>query len=224
MRFKRKWVFCWGMGLALVSPLALAADVPESLAGDTPEEIEEKRPDYPTQLGFEFRLSFSALGTQQLVPDQLGSNLDAFSLSFEWQPPWIQRFGVLGFGPSISLYPIFATGVQPTFFSNFGLGGVARYQFHYFQRQLLVPVIGYSAEAFHYSFSTGLAGSFMIKGPLYGVWLLLNMFEPTAANEAFVSTGISRTYAIFEAQNFVGNDDVISVSGFSYYFGVRFEL
>ena len=184
----------------------------------------DEKPEPRPNVGVELRTTFSAFGGRALVPEQGTRNTNGFGLVIEYQPKFLQFLGVIGVGPTGSLYPIFNANITSTLFSLHSYGAVARYQARFFRNQFLVPVVGYTGEVFNYSFIAGQSGKVWIKGPLYGLWLLLNPLEPSAASNLYIDYGISRTYLIVEAQNLVGSDENVSIQGFTYYLGLRIEL
>lgn len=170
---------------------------------------------------------------------ELNGSLDAFSrtiwsgqnnrkiygvtASFEYQPDFLQDIGVIGIGPSVGIYPT-KGGLTSDNLSLLSAGLQARYQARFFHRQILVPVGGFAIEYFHYRFANGPIGNMTLTDPFFGVWLLMNFLEPSAAADSYVNSGITRTYAIVEVHNKTGSDQTISVNGQSLFFGVRVEF
>lgn len=184
-------------------------------------EYQKTRP----QWGVELTVSPSALGTNQLTSDFTGNPL-AYELSAEFQPAFLQGLGVLGFGPVVGLYAFpadqniaLATGVWT-------VGAEARWQARFFREQIVVPVAGYAFEYIHYHFEAGSGntGSVEGDGPILGLYVLLNQFEPGEAEEMFKENGVSRSYFVAEARDLMGSDGYLSFSGFSYFFGLRIEF
>lgn len=175
--------------------------------------------------GVELAGSASALGGQDVVAQQGGVATRAFTIQFEYQPEFIQSIGVIGFGPSVSLYPILPAGaVSPKAFSNFAVGGQIRYQARFFREQILVPMAGFEAQMLRYDFNSIGPGTATLTGPFFGAMLLLNVFEPSSAAEMYIDTGISRSYLVAELKNLSGAGGGVTVSGSSLYFGLRFEF
>ncbi len=54
--------------------------------------------------------------------------------------------------------------------------------------------------------------------------LLLNFMEPSSAAEMYYSHGVSRSYLVAEMRNLAGTDANVTVSGSSYFFGLRLEF
>lgn len=176
-------------------------------------------------LGISLDYSMNAFGGAGLTGSQGANKAMAFSLSFEYQPAFIQSLGVIGLGPVFSMYPI-GGGVTDSIASLVSVGGQARYQLRYFRNQFLVPVISYSAEFLYYDFKGSPMGTVLIHGPGVGLWFLLNIVEPSVANAAYVSSGITRTYLVAQWKRLEGasTDGSVSTSGGSFYFGLRFEF
>lgn len=174
-------------------------------------------------LGLDY--SPSPFGNQTITNAQSGNTAFAVGVSVQYQPTFLQPYGVLGIGPSFSVYPI-AGSVTKSVISVVSGGGKASYQLRYFRNQFLVPVVSYSAEYLYYDFLGSPVGGFLIKGPSVALWFLLNIIEPSVANSAYVSTGIVRMYLTAEVKRMEGSTpsgDVL-VSGNSWYFGLRFEF
>jgi hypothetical protein len=105
----------------------------------------------------------------------------------------------------------------------FSVGAEVRYQARFFREQILVPVVGYAYEGINYrlTYATGATDG---HGPVYGVWLLLNQLEPDQAAEAYMDSGVIRSYLVAEARNLEGGNEDIDFSGFSYFLGLRIEF
>ena len=162
---------------------------------------------------------------------QLASSLKAFggsayaaSILAEYQPPFVQDFGVLGIGPCIGVYPLMDSTVTANMLAVWSVGGQIRYQARYFRQQPIVPIVGYEIERLTYAFNSGVKGTINGSGPVFGLWLYLNFLEPSAAADLYVNTGISRSYLIFEMRNLSGSDANIQYTGITNYFGFRLEL
>jgi len=170
--------------------------------------------------------SFHAFGGQALAPSQAPAQANALNVLIEYQPAFFQSYGVLGIGPSFNLYPISPGTSTPSFFSVKSLGAQIRYQARFFRQQPVVPIVAYSVESLSYQYNVEGSGSVLIQGPTVGLWLLLNILEPTTSHHMYLSTGIVRTYAILEWRNMSGSNGVIPAinGGGSYYFGLRFEF
>ena len=178
------------------------------------------------QWGFELSSSLSAFGSQSQTQTQGDNQIAAFSLGIEYQPAFIQKFGVLSIGPYYTLYPEFTRQGTDAAFALQAAGGTIRYQARYFLEQIVVPMIAYQVEHFQYRYSKGPSGSLVAKGPTFGLWFLLNSLDRSTASQMYMNTGISRSYAVLEFRVLQGKntaDDVNFYKG-SYYFGLRFEM
>jgi hypothetical protein len=166
-----------------------------------------------------------AFGGQGIVPGHSGAESMGTSLQVEYQPNFIQRYGTLGLGPVVSAYPISkGAGVTNNFFSVWALGAEARYQARYINQQFLVPSIGYQVERMSYNFAGGQQGIATLSGPVLGLEFLLNTLDPRRGADFYETSGISHSYLVGEVRDLSGNDNVISVSGLSWFFGLRFEM
>jgi hypothetical protein len=184
------------------------------------------RPNWGTQITY----SAGALGGQDINASQAGNPMRAFAVEFEYQPSFLQNFGVLGIGPSAGLMPIASTGsilantdIVPSTLSCWSVGGQISYQARYFREQPLVPFVGYNFQDFTYHFAAGPTGSVIASGPSFGLMFLMNILEPTAAAEFYIDHGISRSYLVAEMKSLSGTDANVSFSGQSYFFGLRLE-
>ena len=172
-------------------------------------------------------LDFSPLpfGGTALTAAQRSNSAMAFTLGVQWQPQFIQSLGVIGIGPVFGVYPI-SGGVTSSIFSIASIGGRATYQLRYFRNQPIVPVVSYQYEYLYYDFLGSPVGYLWSSGPSAGLWFLISLLEPSVASSAYISTGISRTYAVVEFRRLTGasSDGSVAVSGNSWYFGLRFEF
>ncbi len=211
-----------------------SADLPDTT--DSPEvKIEPESPkkvlksksrsyqDLRPNWAFEFTSSFRALREQAFFVQQGDKPAYAFSLHFDYQPDFLQDLGVLGIGPSVAAYPFFGAGITNGIFSVWSAGGQIRYQARYFKNQPLVPVVAYSFENLTYHFIESTSGSLLLKGPTLGIWFFLNILEPSSASQSYIENGILRSYLVLEMRSLSGSDNNFSISGNTYYFGLRFE-
>jgi hypothetical protein len=176
-------------------------------------------------MGVEISSSLQALGKSPGIPNFESANVRALKLEIEYQPPFLQQYGVVGLGVSGSVYPISPRGdIADSAFSLWAVGGQIRYQARFFREQILVPMAGYSFEALTYHLADHAAGRLDITGPFFGAMLLLNPFEPSAAGDSWVDSGISRTYIVAELRSRSGTDANVSFSGSSVFLGLRFEF
>ncbi len=205
---------------------------------ETSEAVEDSDPESPlhrdsrTPLyqfkrpawGFELSSSLNAFGKQALTQAQGTRPAYALSIHFDYQPKFFQKYGVLGIGPSLALYPFFNSAVAPQVFSVWSAGGQIHYQARYFRNQWVVPVFGYALEYLHYNLARGPDGSVVSHGPMVGLWFLMNVLEPSSAAQFYIDQGVLRTYFVLEGRNFSAQNADLNFTGFSYYFGLRFEF
>ncbi|MEK6704643.1 MAG: hypothetical protein AABZ06_02545 [Bdellovibrionota bacterium] len=176
--------------------------------------------------------SVKAFGGNNIVSDQGGYPVRAVSLGFSYQPNFLQSIGVISLGPTLSVYPISnEAGIMPTQLSLWSsrlslwsIGGVIQYQARFFREQPIVPVFGFSTESLKYTFTGDRSGRTMAQGPFFGIYVLLNILDPSGAAEFYVNTGILRSYLVAELRNITGGNDVVSITGQSLFFGLRLEL
>jgi hypothetical protein len=171
--------------------------------------------------------SLSPLGG---TPDVPGATLDqtrayAVSLGLEYQPEFLQTFGVVSFGPVVDGY--FFSGkpavVESSKVGLYGLGGTIKYQGYWMDRQILVPYFGYQLSSYKYSFIDGSSGRMMSGGIFGGVMFLLNVLAPQEAFEGMQSSGLTRSYLTFELKNLTGTSEHMTMGGMQIYFGLRLE-
>lgn len=215
-------------------PTVLIAD-----EGGTEQSISEvKRNDpripayqfFHPKWGIEIATSLNALGGNDInaqKSNQEWKSLYSFSIQMDYQPPFAKQFGVLSIGPSLALYPLFPEGsssFQKNFYDMWSFGAQLTYQLRLFREQPLVPIAGYSAEYLNYNINGGTKGSLFIQGPRFGVYLLLNLFDPQGASEFYANHGVLRNYLVGEFRMSAGNNTDLSIEGQSLYFGLRMEL
>ena len=225
----------------LESPLPSPPAVLSTEASLTPESAEGSRSSVEAEVPiysrvtprYSFGVEFTsqALGSNSNVIDLGAGKLRGFTLHWEYQPESIQKYGVLAFGPLLSVYPATqpgglspASGVTDSFTSIFSYGMQIRYQLIYFKGQPIVPEVGYRLEYLRYAVNGKPSGGFLISGPMVGVMVLLNGLEPPAASAMYADNGICRTYLVAEGWSATGSDVNTQVSGQSLFFGLRFEL
>ncbi|HUP56892.1 MAG TPA: hypothetical protein VM598_05520 [Bdellovibrionota bacterium] len=182
-----------------------------------------------------FQASFSpgALGDGDIADASGSTAPTGVSLQVELQPAFLQGFGVLGFGPSLSVYPISGNeSVASNSFALWSVGGQVRYQARYFREQPIVPMAGFAFERVAYRLNNlGPAGatrsvnsSVNMTGPFFGAWFLLSVLEPDQASMAYINSGLVRSYLTAEVRSMTGSDDDVDLSGNSYFFGLRVEF
>jgi hypothetical protein len=143
----------------------------------------------------------------------------------EYQPQALQSFGVLSVGASLGLYNTSPAGALTD-----SLGGLlsygyqARYQAYFIRNQWVVPTIGFGGEWVRYNLKSGATGTVSTTGIFYGAMLLLSAFDSATASELYANTGVSRVYLLAEARSRSGSDANLTLSGQSYFFGLRFEF
>jgi hypothetical protein len=183
--------------------------------------------------GAELTGSVNGLGSQPVSPIQGTIPARAFSIQADYQPPFIQQahLGVLGFGPSLAMYPIIQDLFNITqakavdnFASFWSWGGQVRYQARFFREQPLVPVASYQVQSLSYQFTGYNRYHTTLKGPTFGLWFLLNILDTTSAANFYNEGGVSRSYLIAELRQMSASDPQITVSGSSFYFGLRVEF
>ena len=173
-------------------------------------------------LAFEFSGSLRAFKDRGALAGT--QPIRAITGSIHIQPTFTQAMGIFSFGPAVSLYPFLPRlSATPSGFSIWGAGGQVQYQARYFREQILVPVVGYTAEMMQYKFSDGPKGQLTTKGPYFGLYLLLNALEPRAASDFFANHGVLRSYLVAELRNLEGTDANLTLGGSSVYFGFRIE-
>jgi hypothetical protein len=175
--------------------------------------------------GFQIEGSLNAFGGSTISPAQQGVTSKAVLLETEYQPAFLQSFGVLGFGPSIGAYP--TTGsvqVVNGLTSLWEVGAQVRYQFKYFTEQVIVPFVAYNYQRLNYNIIQGGNGSLSIAGGSAGLSVLLNRLDESAAADLYHNTGISRLYLVAEMKNLQGSNEDVAVNGSSFFLGIRCEL
>jgi hypothetical protein len=179
---------------------------------------------------FQLHGSSKAMGGTDLSLTGEDVSPRAFAMQFEYQPPFLQDFGVFSLGPSLGIYPFIPrrSGVAPTSgtLSIWEVGGQLRYQARFFREQPIVPVLGYSLEYIRYTLADGTDGSVVAQGPFVGALLLLNIFDPGGAAGFYTNFEVLRSYVAFEYRMLSGSDPQgpLTFSGGSLFFGLRFEF
>lgn len=197
---------------------------PEAFSSDEDPRIpiyQRARPEWAIELAS----SIKPLSSVTIHPEQSdGSVLRAFSLQVEYQPAFIQKFGVLGVGLGGSAYAFIPRSEGVTALPVWSVGGQARYQLRYFREQPIVPMVGYSGEYWVYH-SPETDSRFVAHGLLAGGWLLLNVFDSKTAANFFVERGVARSYLVGEVRFLAANGSSnVSFKGNSFFFGLRFEM
>jgi hypothetical protein len=177
---------------------------------------------------FQILGSTNALGANPISAYAYDEISSGITINVEYEPTFLQKFGLIGVGPVLALYPTLGTeqSTQSTVAgigSIFGVGGELTYQAQFLKQQLVVPFASFEVQYIQYTFQNGPQGSAALSGPSLGVELLLNKLDPDAGRQFFISTGLCRAYAVVEIKALSGSDANISVSGNSIFFGFRFE-
>ena len=195
--------------------------VQATLRGGMAKDYQLQRPNWGTQLSF----SPGGLGGTDISGGQ-GLVPRGFSFSGEFQPQFLQSIGVFSLGPSFAVYPLLPPnqGIENSPYGVWSFGGQFKYQARFFREQLVVPVVGYDIEKLSYSLLALGNGSFTISGPEFGLYILMNSLEPSAAYDFYKDSGILRTYLTAEIRSLKGSNPNLAISGTSYYFGIRTEF
>lgn len=147
-------------------------------------------------------------------------------MMFEFQPAFLQAIGVIGFGPSFTVYPVI--GGDGTFVANlmglWSVGGQIRYQARFFDEQIVVPTVGFAFEQFRYQFADDNSGYVNAMGPFFGLWLYLNPLDRRAAADFYADYKGTRSYLVAEARMLSAADDLVTLSGMTIYVGFRLEF
>ena len=219
------------LALAFTLPcLALTAGAARSSEEDAATSAQQFDPRVPLykqlrpRWGVEASTSMNAFGGNPSTPYGPTSKIWAVSLQLDYQPAWIQRFGVLSFGPSANVYPVLPpTDLTNGRFSIWSLGAQIRYQARYVREQILVPTVGYDIQSMSYGLNANKNGRTTIQGSFYGLMLLLNPLDPISAADFYGNYKIMRTYLVGEVRTLSSSDPVIAFSQPSAYFGLRLE-
>jgi hypothetical protein len=196
----------------------------------TPKYLQEDaRSDFARpNFGFQITGSPRAFGGSQISPAQQGVKAGAFLLQAEYEPSFLQSLGVFSIGPSVGIFPSFGQtpagdSVTSHIWGISEFGGQARYQFRYWDGQLVVPYAAYEFESVGYSINQGGSGRLAVAGGSGGLAFFINRLAPGEANDFYRNMGVSRSYFVVEGKYLSGSDQNISVGGTSVYFGFRFE-
>ena len=147
------------------------------------------------------------------------------SNQLEYQPYFLQYFGVLGLGLSLSAADYAFTGKKYTV--GFGVGGQVRYQFQYFEDQVVVPMVGYQIDFRNYDRHDGMVTEIYnnpFHSPFVGAWALLNNIDKKAARALYDQFGIKRTYFVTELRNNFGTNSKFWMANYDLYLGLRVEM
>jgi hypothetical protein len=229
---------------AELPPPEAVAETPSSPAsgsesGTSTTKWDRKIPAYDREnptWAFELHGSGQALGTP-IKSAQLDTNnnptgvtednsIANFGFGFDYEPKFLQSFGVVGLGPTFNSYIAQPAGdLTKGPLSIYSLGFSAQYQLKFMRGQPVVPFVGYEYQEIRYSFqrgddTNGWTGS---SGLTFGALILLNWMEPSAAFTLFAETGIRRSYLVVELKNLQAGLNLLSSDGDALYFGIRLE-
>jgi len=188
-----------------------------------PEVENGKYKDLLSQWGTEIVGSPSALGGNTITS---GPKTRGIGVALEYQPAAFQgHLGRVSFGPQLNDYP-FVTGTQnaPMLIPVWSIGGIVRYQLVLVKHQIVVPMVGYSYEHVSYHLADVGDGALSLAGPIFGGYILLNEVDAVNGGDLYVTTGITRTYLVVEGKALTGSDENLSLSGTSFFFGLRLEF
>ena len=211
-----------------ILPMQYSEPLTISEVTDTKKRKDSRIPGYtlaPPNWAVQILGSAKALGGKDLVTEQAGSPTRSAQVSFSYQPPVIQKAGVLSLGVQGGIFPISTdVRVASKVWSVWSAGLDLRYQARYFREQPVVPFLGLTYQRLAYRFESGASGVATLTGPVFGGMVLLNVLEPDAASEFYIRQGILRSYLVAEIQSLSGTSKELSISGRSYFFGLRFEF
>ncbi len=173
-------------------------------------------PDWNVQWGTSLTATLNALGAHALTPQQGSQPMSALSWILDYQPQWLQKYGILSMGTHLCLYPTQQIQKRTLLMSY---GGQIRYLLRYGKDQLLVPVLGYAVEWLPDPTHSGL----LMHGPNLGLWILLNRIEPLSSISLYRHSGILRSYWVIDYQILEGKTRNVWIHGGSYFSGLRVE-
>ena len=217
------------------------------LFADRPRAYDYERPSWAFQMG----VTLQGLGKPyRLTGDPYSYNVRGATLEFDYEPKFLQAFGVFSIGPNLSYFG--TSGITtpdaqispPQLTQGLGLwsyGISARYQARFVNGQKFVPYAGFEAQNFSYKLlgvaptngsaptvdpntgGTYWKGSSWVSGPVIGAMLLLNWLEPEMAQETYNNWGLKRSYLFAEGKVLNSTDHVVDTDGAAIYFGFRIE-
>jgi hypothetical protein len=165
--------------------------------------------------------SLAPLGACGSAANMTDPSAIAAALQVEFQPRIFQKFGVLGIGPTFTVFP--SNDLTSSLMGLWGVSGQIRYQLRYFREQWVVPTAAYSFGSIFYDFSAG-SGSVSVSGPILGAMVLLNVVDPDSAASFYSDLGVSRSYLVAEYHLENGSDGTVNFGGEAFYFGLRVEF
>jgi hypothetical protein len=175
--------------------------------------------------GLQFTVTPEAFAHQQLSSLQGSYSISGFETAFDYQPSIFQNYGILGLGAVLGIYPFLKnSNLTNSAFSIWSWGGRIQYQARYFHRQPLVPILGYEAYQTIYRFTSELYHRILMHGPKMGLWFFLNILDPNSATSFYLDKRILRTYLLLESLYERGNNNSVSIRGWTYKLGLRVEF
>lgn len=178
--------------------------------------------------GFNIGYAARALGNIDMGQSVGGaSSSSMLSLGLDLQPRSWQDFGVFGFGVTGAVYPTRTRTTRVVLknpYDAWSAGFNFRYQARYWHEQILVPYLGYTYQRLYYTLADGPSGFTVFYGPSVGLQLYLNRLESQVSADAYIDTGILRSYLTLEGQQLSGEDEIFSLGGFTYVLGLRVEF
>jgi len=188
----------------LLTLIYVLSAIPVWAADETDLENLEAIPGHPKYSLIKPGYALSLGGSMFQTPSaSLGTPL---MLSLEFQPRFLQGFGIIGFGPMLG----------SMLDSNIYAGGLIRYQLVVLHEQLIVPTVSY--EYLNPFSTSGSTSAQAVMGPAFGAWLFLNVLDsPDAGSHFFTNVGIVRSYLVAEYHTWSS----LPLSFF--YFGLRLE-
>jgi|GEM_PF-971707 len=209
-----------GPEIAAPQPAPASTQRTETTFEATRRGYQYVRPEWATAWTF----SGNAFTNASTVPTLENHLIRSFRVQIEYQPTFVQSIGVIGIGPSLSLYPYSKSNdILLPVYRIWSLGTQFRYQAKFFREQIVVPFAGFAFEQVIYHL-TDLSGRVPLSGAFFGLMLLLNPFEPDAAGEAYVASGISRSYLVAELRSASGQDANVTLASSSLSLGFRVEF
>ena len=213
------------------APEAASAAQSEPMAEPAPKKpkkdysvpfYQQKRPRWALELSAAGR---SALGSSSAVSTADPGGIRGFQFQAEYQPEWFQALGVLGVGVSGALYLTSpAKAVTDSLAGLLSYGYQFRYQARFIRNQWIVPFAGYRGQWVRYGLKNDVSGTLGANGAFFGGMILLSAFDEGSAAELYANMGISRVYLLAESRSFDASDASLTLSGSSYFFGLRFEF
>ncbi len=206
--------------LPAATPTSTSSGMPAAGPDDSDSDSGDALPDFAGQVAFA-----PETFTQSPTIAHSSVTVHALNSTFEYQPHFLQKYGVFGVGVIGGLYFITPQGVVTNSFLDFySVGAQLRYQLRYFAEQPVVPFFGYAAEYFRYHNINAGVQSISQNGPFLGLMFLLNDLDKDAMRNLYRDNGVSRVYAVAEARGSSSGDQTLPWSPRTWFFGVRAEF